>query len=434
MLRGALGALALPVMESALNANGTAFANGASLPLRFGTWWFGIGVRLDRWVPPASGSGFPLTDELMPLAPVQDYVTVISGLNLPFPDTLCHHSGWVGMLTGSDEVTNAGRPGDGNFIRPSIDQVVADAWHGQALYDSLQLTVSRRGAAGNDSYCTSISQRGNDQPMPSIWNPAELFSKLFMQGTVGTGSGPDLRALHLKGSVLDTFLADGAALRTRLGTTDRVRLDAYLSSVRSIESRLQMMPAPMPGCAMPSQPGDFSSEDMGNEAIVTRGRLIADLLAAALQCDLTRVFSMQFSPTQAMTLWHDVGLSDGYHTITHEDSNAVHNVVVYTMGELAYLLQKLKATPDPTGGNLLDSLCMFTSTEVAQGDTHQLSDMPILISGKARGALKGGVHYRGNGEPTTQAQLTALKAVGLGQSGFGYNQGATTSALSAVLA
>jgi hypothetical protein len=427
VLRGALGSLALPLLERALNGNGTAFANGAPLPLRFGTWWFGVGVRLDRWTPPATGSGYPLTDELQPLAPVKDAVSVVSGLDSPFPGVLGHHDGWVSMLTGSNETTNAGRPGDGNFIRPTLDQVVADAWHGQTPFDSLQLTVSRRGAASNDQYCTAISQRGNDQPMPGLWNPADVFARLFsnVQG------GPDPRLIQAKGSVLDTFQADGAALRTRLGTHDRMRLDAYLSSVRSIEARLQM--TPVSTCMKPGAPADFGGEDLGTEAVVTRGRLLADLLVAALQCDLTRVFSFEWSPMQAMTLFHDIGLSDGYHTITHEDQNAVHNAVVYAMGELSYLLQRLQAASDPAGGTLLDSLCMFTSTEVAQGDTHQLNDMPILISGTARGALRGGVHHRGNGEPTTQAQLTALRAVGLGQSGFGYNQGATNTVLSALL-
>ena len=48
LLRGAMNgaavAMGLPVLESLLNDNGTAFADGTDLPPCFGSWFFGLGL------------------------------------------------------------------------------------------------------------------------------------------------------------------------------------------------------------------------------------------------------------------------------------------------------------------------------------------------------------------------------------------------------
>ena len=81
MLSGAAVALALPPLEAMLNSNGTAFADGALLPRRFMTWFFGNGIILDQWTPGTQGSGYELTTELAPLANVKEYCSVLSGFD-----------------------------------------------------------------------------------------------------------------------------------------------------------------------------------------------------------------------------------------------------------------------------------------------------------------------------------------------------------------
>ena len=44
MLHGSAVTIALPLLDCFLNENGTAFASGAPLPLRFGTWSWGLGM------------------------------------------------------------------------------------------------------------------------------------------------------------------------------------------------------------------------------------------------------------------------------------------------------------------------------------------------------------------------------------------------------
>src|SRR5262249_11579171 len=75
-------AVGLLLMEAMFNANGTALADGAALPRRLGVFFWGNGVKLDRWTPATTGANWSLSPELMPLTPIKDYVSVVSGMNL----------------------------------------------------------------------------------------------------------------------------------------------------------------------------------------------------------------------------------------------------------------------------------------------------------------------------------------------------------------
>ena len=78
-LRGLIGGTAvsvgLPILDVLLNTNGTAFASGAPLPTRFGTYFWGLGLTDTptggtRWVPTKLGPGYEIMPELEPLAAV----------------------------------------------------------------------------------------------------------------------------------------------------------------------------------------------------------------------------------------------------------------------------------------------------------------------------------------------------------------------------
>src|SRR5260221_4343167 len=93
VLRGMLGggaavAVPLPRLGGMLNGNGTAYAAGGALPVRFGTWFFGNGIIPSRWVPARTGVGndWTLSEELEPLIEVKPYISVVTGLNMQNAD------------------------------------------------------------------------------------------------------------------------------------------------------------------------------------------------------------------------------------------------------------------------------------------------------------------------------------------------------------
>src|SRR5260370_38282226 len=92
VLRGTVGggiavAVPLPRLVGMLNDNGTAYAAGGALPVRFGSWFFGNGIIPSRWVPPKTGVGasWELSEELSPLQAVQPYFSVVTGLTIKSP-------------------------------------------------------------------------------------------------------------------------------------------------------------------------------------------------------------------------------------------------------------------------------------------------------------------------------------------------------------
>ena len=156
---------------------------------------------------------------------------------------------------------------------------------------------------------------------------------------------------------------------------------------------------------------------------------MSDLVAMAFACDQTRVFSIMFSGSVGSTVFWEVMATTGHHSLTHDepgDQPLVHASTIFTMKQFAKLLAALKAVPEGAG-NLLDNSAILASSDVADGRDHSITDYPILVAGKAGGALKyPSVHYRSKGENTSNVLLTILNAVGVPLTQFG-DQGGLTS-------
>ncbi len=79
---GGFVGMGLPVLDTFLNGNGTAYADEAKLPVRFGTYFWGLGLTPGRWVPKTVGANWELTPELQSLDGLQKKVSVFSGFRV----------------------------------------------------------------------------------------------------------------------------------------------------------------------------------------------------------------------------------------------------------------------------------------------------------------------------------------------------------------
>jgi hypothetical protein len=192
---------------------------------------------------------------------------------------------------------------------------------------------------------------------------------------------------------------------------------------------------PGPRCEPGAFPGVFT-EVAGKEPIEEIHAAMSRLITLALSCDLTRVFSLQFSGSVATTVYWQVGEDKPHHQLTHDeagDQPMVHAATVFVMRQFARLLADLAETPDGAG-NLLDSCGILASSDTAEGKEHTLKDYPILLAGRAGGKLKHpGLHYRSDShENASQVLLTLLRAVGVPLEDFGAKGGHVESGVSAV--
>jgi Protein of unknown function (DUF1552) len=428
LLRGALGgvgvAVGLPTLAAMLNGNGTALAGGKPLPRRLGIFFWGNGVRHKLWVPAERGANWALSEELAPLAQVKPYLNVVTGMNVKTGNEQGHHAGTVGILSGRPMVSQP-HPSSAyasTFSGPSIDQVAADVIGRGTPFRSLELGVSRQVTENEGTTLLYLSHRGPDAPNPPEYEPERLFDRLFGGAARTVGK-----------SVLDVVAADARALAAVLGKEDRRRMDQHLSSIREIERRLQPSKTAKQCAASPPTPAQGKPGAFPHAA---RSEEMARLLALALSCDLTRVFSFMFSGSVGETAFWEVGEDKSHHQFTHDeagDQPIVHAATVFVMEQYARLLEVFAETPDGAG-NLLDQSVVLATSDTADGRGHTLEDYPIVLAGRAGGALKyPGVHYRSaQGENTSKVLLSMLRAAGVPLAKFGAKGGAVKDSLTAI--
>jgi hypothetical protein len=425
MLRGLVGstavALALPTLEAMLNSNGNAYADSTPLPIRYLSWFFGNGVILKRWTPAAQGPSYQLTEELSPLENVKDYVSVLSGFNNNAGyGRRGHHDGVAGCFSGHPfiELDPGGAQYSSKFGGPSIDQVIASHIGDKTFLPSLHVGVSKRITMGEGPTLGFLSHKGPDEPVPSERNPQAVYDTLFGNYTL-----PDDPSGKLRTSMLDAVSEDAKRLRTRVGAADQKRLDAHLESIFQIQKQIKAIP---PVCTAPVKPGEANKDMNGKEPLAEVSRAMADLVTIAWACDITRVVSFMQSGGVGGTVYHMTGATTEEHGLSHEadGQELVHQAVVFNIDCFAYLLEKLKAQPEGDG-NLLDNACILLGSDCAEGISHSSFDQPIIVAGRAGGALKyPGIHYRSpSKENTSDILLTIRKIFAPDAKSIGADQG-----------
>lgn len=447
LLRGMIGASAvavgLPLFEAMLDANGEALAEGAPLPLRFGVWFWGNGTQPGAWAPAALGPDWQATGLLAGLAPVKDYVSVISGGALPvLVKNNPHVEGSVGILAGGNPLLHPsfnGQSNDWDFLTvptPSVDQLAVDTLAGPSPYRTLTIAVTPVHTSDSGSINapgTAISYISHPAPYvfnPPVMDPVALFTTLFGGGIMPGAPEP---AALARAMVLDAVREDAAALRARLGKNDRMRLEQHLDGVQELQHRLTTEISGGESCALPILPGDTTSERI-------RARAMADLVAMAFACDLSRVVSLEFSSPASHVDYPDIGLTGGalgtsFHEYEHQNGYVpdVIKGLGYFVEVFGDFIAALRALPE-AGGNLLDRSCILGTSDVSGGWDHAMTDYPLLVAGKAGGALTHpGVHAALAGDNACRVPFTCLKAVGVPVESFGTDQFATSNPVAELL-
>lgn len=440
MLKGMLGAsvvsIGLPALEifydPPYSAGRARACAGSAYPKRLGWWFWGNGVLPDEWVPATEGPTWEPSPLLVPLSAMRSKISVLSNLSIRTPNTDPHGSGPAGLFAG-DNLTpqEGGVARTGTFIGPSFDQIVANNVGQTTRFPSLEVGVQR--SDGGLSY-TGPNARNSPEH-----SPLALFNRIFGDEfrAPGESSGPDPR-LALRRSVLDAVRHQAGSLSGRLGAADRARLDAHLEGIRSIELQIEALqadPPNYPACMRPTAPEDLPDID-GRPQMSAINRVMSDLIAMALACDQTRVFSMMYSQPVNNTLFGTH--SAGHHQLTHDEPDPqpeVRDIVTSIMGDLAYFLGALDAIEE-VDGTLLDHCAVLCTTDVSRGRTHSLDEYPLILAGSCCGTFRMGEHIRApGGDNATKLTLSLIRGmdvVGADADSFGRNAGLVTDGLSSI--
>ncbi|RYD60033.1 MAG: DUF1552 domain-containing protein [Sphingomonadales bacterium] len=436
-IRGSAVAMALPILDLFLDGNGEAMAaTGKPIPTRFGTWFWGCGVNTARWFPSKVGKDYDIKEELRPIAPFKDKVTIFSNLNcnLAGRPNLVHWSGVMATLSGAAPLVG-GQQG-GTSLLPTIDCLVADHIGKGTRFSSLEVACTGQSSV-------SYSMRTGATVNPSEVDPVALYRRLF---------GPEFKdpnkaeftpdpAIMLRESVLSAVKEDRDDLMRTLGASDRQRVDQYFTSVRQVEQQMSMMlekPAPAEACVVAKEPARHELGPTWDMAMTSHD-LLGQLLVMALACNQTRVFNVALS--NAGSNLRKAGDPVSHHELTHEEP--VDETLGYqpkatyfversmeTLGSMLKLLDGVKEG----AGTLLDNTLVLATSESNFAKIHSVDNLPILVAGRAGGKWKSGQHIDGKGDPSSRVGLTIQQVMGMPVETWGEGGMQTSKPISEVIA
>jgi hypothetical protein len=453
VLRGTAACVALPFLESLLTTS-EARAQAAATPLRFMTWHIPVGVWGPSWFPIDTGVNYTLSSTLMSLAPVKSKVLVFAGItNAPCVNSQGSHGcGPSGMTT----CTQGTKPTIGMGI--SVDQVYAQSLGTATRIPSLQIsgTDSTFADTGYPAvYNGTTAWASATQPLPPVANAGLIFDQLFagVSTAATTMANPAAAAAlakrkALRKSVLDEVIAEATTLKGRLGKTDQVKVDEYLSSVRAAETSVtQSMSTTTSTCS----PGTMTRPAMtagpdtnGNGAKIfdppTYTATMIQLMTLAFQCDATRVISYQQMngghSSYSSFPWLTPAINQDHHGMSHHNGNPVTGALLarveaWEISMFASFLSKLDAISEGSG-TVLDNSLIFLSSEIADGNGHNQgattyagftapTGKPILLAGSAGGKIKTGRHAIYNNSLQADLFIGLLNTLGVPTTKFGLN-------------
>ena len=156
--------------------------------------------------------------------------------------------------------------------------------------------------------------------------------------------------------------------------------------------------------------------------------LMFDLQLLALQADITRVITFQFTRELSNRTYPEIGVPEPHHPTSHHGNDPVKvekiaKINTYHISIFARFLEKLKATPDGDG-SLLDNTIYLYGSGMGNPSLHDHVQLPILVAGGASTGLRGGRHIKyDKGTPLANLHLTLLDRVGVHLDSFGDSNG-----------
>lgn len=387
------------------------------------------GVNMADWAPTAEGADFELPYILEPLKAHQGGLQVLSGLAHRTADPNGDGPGDHARASASFLTGVQARKTAAVDIRAgvSVDQVAAAQIGKLTRFPSLELSCDKGQQAGacdsgySCAYQFNLAWKSPSTPLPPEVDPRLVFERLFAADPTETGENR-ARRKQSQQSILDFVLEDARQLRARLGTTDRRKLDEYMTSVREIEQRIEN--AEKFAAANPSyQRPDGIPADYAQHV-----RLMFDIMALAFQTDSTRVATFIVAHDGSNRSYPAIGVGDGHHDLSHHGGNKekkqkIARINQFHMQQFAWFLDRLKSVREGDR-TLLDNCMIVYGSGISDGDAHAHYDLPVVLAGGGAGSLTPGRHVRyPKDTPMTNLYLSMLERMGVNEERFGDSTG-----------
>ena len=383
VLKGTGCAMALPWLES---VSALAQPSAADFPKRFGVVFFGCGIHEDHWNASGEGADMVLSKTLQPLEPIKTKINVIDGLYVPELVGQGIHPGQTGSLLSGAHITK------GAIIHSgiSVDQMIANQTGQDSPLQSVVLACDQPMTGYHETnfslaYSSHISWQTPESPVPLEVYPSLAWDNLF-----------DNRGSLLNLSVLDRVKDRAQDLSRKISATDRYKLDEFLTSVRDVEKRVEVMRAAKTDAddaakaknmqaVIMDRPASGLPEDLREHA-----RLMCDIIAIAFQTNKTNVASLITTRDLSAMYYPFLDVKEGHHAASHNNnSDGYERIAHFHLSQLAYLAAKLDSMPEGNG-TVLDNSCLMWLSNLWIGRKHDNRRLPLVLAGGLGGTLQTG--------------------------------------------
>ncbi len=384
ILRGAGCTMALPWLSSL-----DAFADtppAAAFPKRFGVVFLGCGINEDHWSATGAGAAMKLSKTLQPLEPLKEKINVIDGLFVKALTGQGIHPAQTGSLLSGAHISK------GAIIHSgiSVDQMIANRVGEETPQSSIVLACDQPMTGYHESnfslaYSSHLSWQSPDSPVPVEVYPSLAWDNLF-----------DNRGSLLNLSILDRVKDRAQDLTKKISSTDKSKLDEYLTSVREVEKRVEGMRKSKDSAdslakgkntiaATMDRPANGLPEDLRDHA-----RLMCDIIAIAFQTNKTRVASLILSRDLSAMYYPFLQVKEGHHSASHDNnSDAYERIAHFHVEQYAYLASKLDSMKEGDG-TVLDNSCLMFLSNLWIGRKHDNFRLPLVLTGGLGGTLETG--------------------------------------------
>lgn len=482
VLRGAGVALTLPWLESLLSSK-EAQAQAAVAPKRFMPIFLPNGAShdaADYWKPSGVGVGaaWTLSPILDVFAELKAKMNVISdfengsvfnasGSSSVEPSHGRQPGAWLTGKSPDLEKERLGNVEEANGI--SVDQIMAKhtAFANKSPLASLQVGLSTVESVCDGRPCSnsrSVSWSAPTTPMYKQVDPLEVFNKIH--GVIKpVGNGPQVpdieaqkRAARNK-SIIDAVLENATRTQTKLGASDKVRFDEFLTAVREVEKRVTDVSMGMGGvaCAATAEPTMATVAPKGirqNTASYNKGThadVMNELIVMALQCDATRIITYMLEDERSEFTYDHVtmrkftatgstestGTCPEYHGGGQHGSNdSFSSITRWNASKVYELCKKLDAIKEADGSSILDNTVVFFGGAM-HGSNHDCSGLPTALIGGSKLGLRQDQHVALGSAPLRNLHFTLMtKVFGMTDvTDFGYDlTGAQIKVLNEIIA
>lgn len=432
-LKGVGGAmLALPVLD-AMGAEVT-----DEIPRRFCAIYTANGMSLPRaehavpewsWFPSAEKDGeFVFGKSTEPLAPFRKQLSFMGGLYHPSGPKSDPHTCSDMWLTGAPLYN----PKPGTYNTVGLDQIVA--LHTKQYTRRPSVVLSIDAGTGYLSRTGTISYGLDGRPIPAESNPRLIFNRLFR----GDHASADQEHTNLERrlKLVDAVAGNARALDKQLGSSDKARMDQYLTSLNEVETQLISSER---WINVPLKKQDYSELNLDatqeGDQPGEYYRNMLDLIALAFDADISRTITFMLNREDGMgigdTFPLKLGLSKTHHNLSHAtDKDGQLDFAKYDLflsNQIAHFLSKMNGYKDRNGSVLDNTVVMFGS---GASTTHNSHNLPTLIAGGANMGLKHGQYWKSAGEMRmSNVYLSILHSMGIGEESFSDSTGTLSNSI-----